>query len=224
MTSLSQSPRRDRWEAITRVPLVVIGLAFIVAFSLYVLWQDMPDWLYAIVLLEILLAWVIFFVDYVVRLALTEKGQRAAFVRANVVDLLSVVVPVFRAFRVINLLRHIPYFQVRSGTAVRVTIITYAVAYAVLFVYFIALTVLLAEREAPGATITDFGEAIWWACVTIATVGYGDTYPVTVMGRIYAVFLMAGGIAIIGTASALVLSYITDRVSGRLKKPTGGHE
>ena len=46
-----------------------------------------------------------------------------------------------------------------------------------------ALDPFEAERDAPGANITSFGEAIWWAVVTLATVGYGDTYPVTVPGR-----------------------------------------
>jgi voltage-gated potassium channel len=106
---------------------------------------------------------------------------------------------------------------VRSGTAIRVEIVAYALAYAVFFVYFIALATLDAERHAPGASITTFGDAIWWAIVTLATVGYGDVYPVTTIGRIYAVMLMVGGVAIVGTASALVISYITERI-GTLRK------
>ena len=189
---------------------------------MYVLWLNMPDWLYLLIFLEILAAWVLFLGDYLVRLSLTPKGERFLFARKNVVDLLSVIVPVFRAFRVVNLLRRVPYFRVKSAAAVRAEVVTYAIAYAVIFVYFISLAALSAERSAPGATIDSFGDAIWWACVTLATVGYGDTYPVTIGGRIYAVMLMAGGVVIIGTASALVLSYITERIGGRLtSKKTG---
>lgn len=201
------------------MPLVVLGLGFIVSYSLYVLVEQLPAWLAVLIIVEISLAWLSFLIDYVVRLSLTPKGQRAPFVRHNIVDLLSVILPVFRAFRVINLLRNIPYFTVRSGAAVRAQVVSYAAAYAVLFVYFTALATLSVERDAADATITSFGQAIWWACVTLATVGYGDTYPVTVVGRIYAVMLMAGGVAIIGTASALVLSYITEQVTARIRKP-----
>ena len=78
-----------------------------------------------------------------------------------------------------------------------------------------------AERDAPGATITTFGDAIWWAIVTVATVGYGDTYPVTFGGRAYAVLLMIGGIAIVGTSSAVVISYLGDRMADAAPRRRG---
>ena len=209
---------RSRWEGATVIPLIVLGALFIVTYSIYVLAPAMPTWMTALFFLELAAVWILFLGDYLVRLIVTPRGQRWAFVRGNPIDLLSVVFPIFRGFRVINLLRNIPFFRKRSGTAVRATVIAYASAYAIFFVYFVSLATLQVERDAPGATITDFGTAIWWACVTLATVGYGDTYPVTVLGRIWAVFLMAGGVAIIGTASAIVISYITERVRGRVEK------
>lgn len=211
--------RRARWESATTILLVVLGIGFIVAYSLYVLVDNLPEWLLTAILLALAVTWIVFLVDYIVRVALTPRGHRGTFVRQNPVDLLSVLLPVFRAFRVVNLLRNIPYFHARTGAAVRAEVIAYAAAYAILFVYFMALATLSAERDTPDATINSFGQAIWWACVTLATVGYGDTYPVTVLGRVYAVVLMAGGVAIIGTASALVLSYITEQVQSRIRKP-----
>jgi len=54
--------------------------------------------------------------------------------------------------------------------------------------------VYLAEHKHPGANITKLGDAFWWAVVTLATVGYGDYYPVTLVGRIMAVIMMLLGI------------------------------
>ena len=218
---LGNTDRRDRWEAVTTVPLVGIGVAFMVAYSVRVLERSPAPWLNSTVIVVLVTAWVAFLIDYLVRLVLSPRHGRARFIRLNVPDLLSVLVPLFRALRVVALLRHVPYFQRKTGQAVRAEVITYAAAYAILFVYFIALATLNVERDASGANITDFGLAIWWACVTLTTVGYGDTYPITTPGRIYAVILMFGGVAIVGTASALVISYITDRVS---KAHTHGEE
>jgi voltage-gated potassium channel len=64
---------------------------------------------------------------------------------------------------------------------------------ALLIVIFGGIGVYLAEHTDPGANITDLGDALWWAVVTIATVGYGDYYPVTAVGRIIAVFVMLSG-------------------------------
>ncbi len=207
------APRRDAWERRTTIPLVVLGILFIVAYSVFVLAPDLAQVPRALLGGLLVLVWVVFVIDVVVRIVLTPRGARWAFVRSHPVDVLSAFMPVFRAFRVLLLLREVPYLQRHSGSAVRANIVIYAAAYSVVFVYFIALATLDVERNAPGATITSFGDAIWWAIVTVATVGYGDVVPITVPGRIYAVFLMAGGVAIVGTASATIISLINERVA-----------
>jgi len=63
------------------------------------------------------------------------------------------------------------------------------------------------EQHAPGATIHNFGDALWWSIVTVTTVGYGDKYPVTAGGRGVAVVLMITGIGLAGVLSATVASY-----------------
>jgi len=214
------APRRLAWERRTTVPLVVLGAVFIAAYSVYVLAPWIPRGPDAWLFWALVVTWIVFLGDIIVRVALTPRGGRWAFLWTHPVDVLSAIVPVFRAFRVLALLRQVPYLQRRSGDAVRANIIIYAASYAVVFVYFIALATLQAERNAPGATITTFGDAVWWAIVTVATVGYGDMYPITTEGRFYAVFLMAGGVAIVGTASATIISLINDRIGGA-RRPAG---
>jgi voltage-gated potassium channel len=71
-----------------------------------------------------------------------------------------------------------------------------------------SVLVLQAESKAPDANITSGGGALWWAIVTITTVGYGDEYPVTAMGRIVAAFVMFAGIGIIGSLASILASVL----------------
>ena len=56
--------------------------------------------------------------------------------------------------------------------------------------------VYLVEHNRPGANITTLGNALWWAIITITTVGYGDYTPITPIGRVIAVVVMFSGIGI----------------------------
>ncbi|MBI3114996.1 MAG: potassium channel family protein [Candidatus Kerfeldbacteria bacterium] len=56
--------------------------------------------------------------------------------------------------------------------------------------------------------VTTFFDGMWWALVTITTVGYGDVVPMTGAGRVVAVLLMLFGIAILGTLTAGIASYV----------------
>lgn len=67
------------------------------------------------------------------------------------------------------------------------------------------------ENGARGSNIHTFGDALWWAVVTVTTVGYGDRYPVTAGGRGVAVVLMLVGIGLIGVLTATVASYFVEQ-------------
>jgi len=71
-----------------------------------------------------------------------------------------------------------------------------------------SILILQEESRSPGANITTGGDAIWWGIVTITTVGYGDFYPVTTLGRITAVFVMFAGIGIIGALASILASLL----------------
>ena len=82
-----------------------------------------------------------------------------------------------------------------------------------------ALGVYVVEKNAPAATITNLGDAFWWAVVTVTTVGYGDVYPVTFEGRVIATVVMIVGIAILGILiSTLGAQLIESRIKSQSKK------
>ena len=71
-----------------------------------------------------------------------------------------------------------------------------------------SMVVLEAEGRAPDGNIKTGGDAIWWGIVTITTVGYGDRYPVTLVGRITGTFVMFAGIGIIGALASILASLL----------------
>ncbi len=86
------------------------------------------------------------------------------------------------------------------------TFITILAAFMVLSVS----TILMVQFEsmAPDANITTGADALWWGFTTITTVGYGDTFPVTFLGRVTAVFVMFAGVGIIGSLASILASIL----------------
>lgn len=69
-----------------------------------------------------------------------------------------------------------------------------------------ASVVAVAEGQAADANIVNGNDAFWWAFVTVTTVGYGDYYPVTETGRIFATLLMVVGVGLFTVLTSYVAS------------------
>ena len=89
-----------------------------------------------------------------------------------------------------------------------------------LIIIFGAIGVYLAEHEHQGANITNLSDAFWWAIVTIATVGYGDYFPVTAVGRSIAILMMLSGIGIFVLLVSTLAQRRLQRLKSRLKSKT----
>lgn len=157
------------------------------------------------------ITWFVFVVDYLVRLTLAENRWRWFY--RHLFDLAIVVLPMLRPLRLLRLVTLIAVLQRAVGDAIRGRVVLYTVSGALLLVFVASLAVLDTERGQPGAQIENFGQALWWSVTTITTVGYGDLTPVTTTGRIIAVFLMIGGISLVGSITATLASWIVQRVS-----------
>jgi voltage-gated potassium channel len=71
-----------------------------------------------------------------------------------------------------------------------------------------SILVLQFESKSPDANIKTGGDALWWGVVTITTVGYGDYYPVTTLGRLTGVSVMLAGVGIIGALASILASLL----------------
>lgn len=219
-----RSAREIRWDNATTWPMIVLSLVFLVAYSVMIL-DDQPfrGSVDLVILGIITVTYIAFIVDFFVRMHLSE--HRVRFVRNNLIDLFSLLIPLLRPLLLLEYLGRIRIFSGASGSSLRARISIYAGGSAVLFIFVISLAVFACERHAPGATIVSFGDSLWWAMCTISTVGYGDMVPVTVPGRIFAVMLMLGGVAIVGAATATIVSAMNERVVvARARAEHGGRQ
>jgi voltage-gated potassium channel len=82
----------------------------------------------------------------------------------------------------------------------------YSLYLTILVITFGAVIVLAFEKQSPNANIKNYGQALWWAVCTIATVGYGDYTPVTTGGRIAATLVILTGLATISIVTATIAS------------------
>ena len=82
------------------------------------------------------------------------------------------------------------------------------------------IAVYLVEHKLTGANITKLGDALWWAVITITTVGYGDYTPISPLGRIIGTIVMFSGIGIAVTLVTIISQNRVQRLEERLKSKT----
>ena len=167
---------------------------------------------------------VIFLIDFGMNMA-GARPKRAYFIgQRGWLDLLGSIptfgfIPFTALFRLARLSRLARITRLLRGQAGKdlvkdvlqnrgqyATFITILLAGIVLSIA--SILVLEFESRSPSGNITTGGEAIWWGLVTITTVGYGDYYPVTMLGRLTGVFVMFAGIGIIGALASILASLL----------------
>jgi voltage-gated potassium channel len=201
-----------RWHRVSQWPLTAAAVAFLAAYAIDVI-GNLHGRGRAACDVVINITWAMFIVDYVVQLVLAER--RGRWFLHHLLDLAAIALPFLRPLRLLRLVQLFRVLQRTTGAAVRGRVIVYVVVTTVLLVFVSALAILDVERHAPHATIVSFGDALWWALVTITTVGYGDLTPVTEEGRLIAAGVMISGIALLGVVTATIASWIIDQVGRR---------
>ncbi|WP_327035000.1 potassium channel family protein [Micromonospora ureilytica] len=210
-TEALPAERAARWERLTALPLTLLSVMFLVVYAVPILWPDLTEsWRRACEATAVLI-WLTFWIDFVVRLILSRGRRR--FLRDHLFDLAVLVLPVLRPLRALRLITVVLSLSRRAESWARGRLAVYVGATTMLLVLVSALAVLDAERSASGSNIASFDDALWWAAVTITTVGYGDHFPVTGTGRFVALGLMIGGIGLIGFVTGSLATWIVDRVS-----------
>jgi hypothetical protein len=170
----------------------------------------------------------VFLVDFVYRLFTAPSGVAYFFKHFGWADLLASlpfpqlkVLRIFRLVRVFRLLRDVGIPAIarilikdRAGSALLVLLLM-----GILVLQFGSLTMLWIEQDADGANITTASDALWYTMVTISTVGYGDQFPVTDLGRICGAVIIIVGVGIFGTFTGYLATVFLSPNSAEEAKP-----
>jgi voltage-gated potassium channel Kch len=158
--------------------------------------------------------------DFGVRL-LHAPSKRAYLLPLGICDLLGSLpfVPILRLFRIpalvisIRELRHTTLREVLRTARERLAESTLLSGIIIVFlVVTIGGTAMVAvEEPAPGSNIKNGGDALWFAIVTISTVGYGDLFPVTAAGRVIGAIMIVVGVGIFSVLTGYISTQFLSR-------------
>jgi len=190
-----------RIERLTELPLLVLAFVMIPLLIGPLLWKLPPSEEAIFMALDTFI-WAIFAIDLAVKTVVATK--RLAYLRRHWLEVLVVVVPFFRPLRILRIF----IFGSRAWVGMRRLVnIDFLIVYGIGLVI-VAATVVASVEGGENASIQSFPDALWWAVVTITTVGYGDMVPVTAAGRAIGFILMLGGIAFFSGITANLASYL----------------
>jgi voltage-gated potassium channel len=196
------------WERWSTIPLAILAVVYLALYTVEVLANLPPAIFFDFVLISDII-WAIFIIDFVVRLSLTQNKGR--FLKRNIIELISLVLPMFRAFRMFRVIIALGFLaRVAQSFQGRVNI--YVGVILPMLIFTCALGVYDAEHRVTGANILSFGDSLWWAFVTVTTIGYGDFYPITFEGRAIAVLLMLSGLALVSVITVTFASWFLGRL------------
>ena len=190
-----------RIERITEAPLLILSFVMIPLLIGPFFWELSPQEENLFLTLDSFI-WALFAVDLSIKTAIAP--HRLPYIRRHWLEVLVVVVPFFRPLRIIRIF----IFGSRAWLGFRRLVhVDFLLVYGIGLVI-IASTVMASVEGGERASINSFADALWWAVVTITTVGYGDMVPVTVAGKAMATVLMLGGVAFFSGVTANLASFL----------------
>lgn len=185
--------------------MVSLAVVYIGIYTVQVLWVSIPPDADLVLGIASLAIWVSFIIDLSVRTWLAPR--RWYYLAQHPLDVLAVIVPAFRALRVLRVFTAGQWF-VSRGKHLTIGRTMLAIGIGAATIWFLAsLAFYDAERGQPETMIDSFGDSLWWGIVTMSTVGYGDVYPTTPSGRLVGAALMIIGISLLGVITATVANW-----------------
>ena len=197
------------WEERSSTPMFVASVLYLLAFAAPIMSTRIQEPYDAYLNIIQMILWGLFAADYCIRLYLAPR--RLYFITHNLMNLAIVLLPAWRIVSFLAMIHLTTNRQYKRLSELAVKLFGYTAIFIIMF----ALAIYSVESSAPGAMIRDLPTAYWWTFTTLATVGYGDVYPVTGIGRVIAVVVMLYGVGMVAVATGALASWIIEKIGGR---------
>jgi voltage-gated potassium channel len=214
----------SRWFAFFIQALILLSL---VTFSVETLPNLKPETRYLLRIIEIFCV-VIFTVEYILRIYVADSKPRFIFSFFGLIDLLAILpfylsfgvdlrslraLRFLRLFRVLKLVRYNKAMNhfVRAMSSAKEQIFLF-IFITMILIYFAAVGIYYFENEAQPEHFSSIFDSLWWAIITLTTVGYGDVYPITVGGKVFTFIILMIGLGIVAVPTGIISSALTGSV------------
>ena len=168
---------------------------------------------------------IIFTIEYVLRIFVSEKPLGYIFSFYGVIDLLAIfpfylrgaydlrALRAFRIFRIFRALKLIRYNKALNrfhiaAKIVKEEMILFFIVTAI-FIFLASAGIYFFENKAQPELFSSVIHSGWWAIATLTTVGYGDVYPITMGGKIFTFFILLIGVGVVTVPAGLVASALS---------------
>lgn len=170
----------------------------------------------------------VFSIEYLLRIYVADHKLKFVFSFYGIIDLLAILpfylalgidlrslraLRFLRLFRILKLMRYnraINHFTKAIALA-KEEILLFLIVTLIL-IYFSAVGIYYFENEVQPENFSSIFDSLWWAIITLTTVGYGDVYPITVGGKVFTFFILMIGLGIVAIPTGIISSALTKSV------------
>ncbi len=213
-----------KWGRIFDYAIQFLILISLVSFSIETLPDNSPDTIKLLSFIEIFCV-LIFSIEYVLRVYVADKPLKYIFSFYGIIDFLAIfpfylgavvdlrylrafrILRVFRALKLIRYNKALRRFNI-AARIVKEELVLFLIVTSIL-IFLSASGIYFFEHEAQPELFSSVFHSLWWAIVTLTTVGYGDVFPITLGGRIFTFFVLIVGVGFVTVPAGLVASALT---------------
>ncbi len=168
---------------------------------------------------------IVFTVEYIVRVWVADSRVKFCTSFSAIIDLLAILpfylalgidlrsIRIFRLFRLFRVLKLTKYsgalnrFHIAFKLAKEELTLFFSLTLAL--IYLASAGIYFFENKAQPESFSSIFDSLWWATITLTTVGYGDVYPITFGGRLFTFIILMVGLGVVSIPAGIIASALS---------------